>query len=153
MINLFFGFRKKKINKNNQTNDEIKNFHRQVRLTKQVADGIITYSKTWHPNEGILILQGKSKKSGEISINGLVLPPFSSHGPYYSGFPTSELPLDLSYVGTVHSHPGNSNRPSLQDLNDFFGLISIIICFPYEYNTIGAYDRNGKSIDLIIEDI
>lgn len=150
---MFFSLRKKKGNIDNRISENTNKFHRRVILTKQVADGIITYSKTWHPNEGILILQGKSKKSGEISINGLVLPPFSSHGPYYSGFPTNELPLDLSYIGTVHSHPGNSNRPSLQDLNDFFGLISIIISFPYEYNTIGAYDRNGKSVDLIIEGV
>lgn len=150
---MFFSLRKKKGNTDNRISENTNKFHRRVILTKQVADGIITYSKTWHPNEGILILQGKSKKSGEISINGLVLPPFSSHGPYYSGFPTNELPLDLSYIGTVHSHPGNSNRPSLQDLNDFFGLISIIISFPYDYNTIGAYDRNGKSVDLIIEGV
>jgi proteasome lid subunit RPN8/RPN11 len=150
---LFFSFKKKKVKNINESNKNGRKFQRKVILTKQVADGIITYSKTWHPNEGILILQGKSNKSGVISINGLVLPPFSSHGPYYSGFPTNELPLDLSYIGTVHSHPGNSNRPSLQDLNDFFGLISIIISFPYEYNTIGAYDRNGKNVDLIIDGV
>jgi proteasome lid subunit RPN8/RPN11 len=124
---------------------------RQVILTRQTADGIITYSKTWHPHEGILILQGKSNKIGEIRVNGLVVPPFASSGPYYSGFPTNELPMDLSYIGTAHSHPGSSNRPSLQDLNDFFGVISIIISYPYEYNTIAAYDRNGNNVSLIIE--
>ena len=124
---------------------------RQVILTRQSADGIITYSKTWHPHEGILILQGKSKKNGEIRIDGLVVPPFASSGPYYSGFPTNELPMDLSYIGTAHSHPGSSNRPSLQDLNNFFGVVSIIISYPYEYDTIAAYDRNGNNISLIIE--
>ena len=127
-------------------------FQRNVILTRQVADGIITYSKTYHPNEGILILQGKSKRSGEIRVDGLVVPPFSSHEPYYSGFPTNELPMDLSYIGTAHSHPGGSNRPSLEDLNHFFGLVSIIINFPYDYKTIGAYDRNGNSVNLIIDD-
>jgi proteasome lid subunit RPN8/RPN11 len=124
---------------------------RHVILTKQSADGIITYSKTWHPHEGILILQGKSKKNGEIRVDGLVVPPFASSGPYYSGFPTNELPMDLSYIGTAHSHPGSSNRPSLQDLNNFFGVISIIISYPYDYDTIAAYDRNGNNISLIIE--
>ena len=124
---------------------------RQVILTRQSADGIITYSKTWHPHEGILILQGKSKKNGEIRIDGLVVPPFASSGPYYSGFPTNELPMDLSYIGTAHSHPGGSNRPSLQDLNNFFGVVSIIISYPYEYDTLAAYDRNGNNISLIIE--
>ena len=50
------------------------------------------------PYEGILILRGKSKKR-EIIIDGLVVPPFSSHGPYYSGFPVYDLPFDLSYIG------------------------------------------------------
>ena len=153
---MFFNFLKnKKEGFNANTNEKIKKkeieWKRQVILTRQSADGIITYSKTWHPHEGILILQGKSKKNGEIRIDGLVVPPFASSGPYYSGFPTNELPMDLSYIGTAHSHPGSSNRPSLQDLNHFFGVVSIIINYPYEYDTIAAYDRNGNNISLIIE--
>ena len=153
---MFFNFLKnKKEEFNANTNEKSKKkeieWKRQVILTRQSADGIITYSKTWHPHEGILILQGKSKKNGEIRIDGLVVPPFASSGPYYSGFPTNELPMDLSYIGTAHSHPGNSNRPSLQDLNNFFGVVSIIISYPYEYDTIAAYDRNGNNISLIIE--
>ncbi len=153
---MFFNFlKKKKEGLNANTNEKSKNkeieWKRQVILTRQSADGIITYSKTWHPHEGILILQGKSKKNGEIRIDGLVVPPFASSGPYYSGFPTNELPMDLSYIGTAHSHPGSSNRPSLPDLNNFFGVVSIIISYPYEYETIAAYDRNGNNISLIIE--
>src|SRR5712691_4164073 len=126
--------------------------NRKVTMTKQVADGIITYSKSWHPNEGILILKGRSKKQ-QIIIEGLVIPPFSTHGPYYSGFPTYDLPFDLSYVGTAHSHPGGSNKPSLEDLNNYYGVISIIINYPYEYNTIGAFDRNGVAMDLEFVDV
>jgi proteasome lid subunit RPN8/RPN11 len=122
---------------------------KQVILTRETADGIITYAKTWHPNEGILILTGKSKK-GQIFINGLVIPPFSSHGPYYSGFNPYGLPFDLSYVGTVHSHPSSSNKPSLEDLNNYYGLVSIIISYPYDDDTIGAYDRNGVNLELNI---
>lgn len=125
---------------------------RKVTMTKQVADGIITYSKSWHPNEGILILKGRSKKQ-QIIIEGLVIPPFSTHGPYYSGFPSYDLPFDLSYVGTAHSHPGGSNKPSLEDLNNYYGVISIIINYPYEYNTIGAFDRNGVAMDLEFVDV
>jgi proteasome lid subunit RPN8/RPN11 len=122
---------------------------RKVTMTKQVADGIITYSHSWHPNEGILILKGRSKKQ-QIILEGLVIPPFSTHGPYYSGFPTYDLPFDLSYVGTAHSHPGGSNRPSLEDLNNYYGIVSIIISYPYEYSTIGAFDRNGRVMNLEI---
>lgn len=152
---MFFNFLKNKkgvnANNNKKTKKKEIELNRRIVLPKQSADGIITYSKTWHPHEGILILQGKSKKNGEVRIDGLVVPPFASSGPYYSGFPTNELPMDLSYIGTSHSHPSASNRPSLQDLNNFFGVVSIIISYPYEYETIAAYDRNGNNIRLIIE--
>src|SRR5438067_4307882 len=119
-------------------------------MTRQVADGIITYAKTWHPNEGILILQGKTNNKRQIIINGLIIPPFSSHGPYYSGFPTYDLPFDLSYIGTAHSHPSSSNKPSLEDLNNYYGLVSVIISHPYTDETIGAFDRNGNEMQLEI---
>ena len=122
---------------------------KQVLITRQTADGIITYAKTCHPNEGILILRGKSSKN-EIVVDGLILPPFSVHGPYYSGFPSYDLPFDLSYVGTAHSHPGGSNKPSLEDLNNYYGLVSIIINYPYTYNTIAAFDREGNHMELQI---
>jgi proteasome lid subunit RPN8/RPN11 len=124
---------------------------RRIVITRQAADGIITYSKTRHPNEAILVLQGKKDKD-EIVINGLIIPPFSMSGPYYSGFPVYDLPFDLSYIGTAHSHPGGSNRPSLDDLNHFYGMVSIIISHPYEDETIAAYDRNGNSLELRIVD-
>jgi proteasome lid subunit RPN8/RPN11 len=123
---------------------------RRIVLTKQITNSVITYAKSWHPNEGILILQGKKDKN-VIRITGLIIPPFSTHGPYYSGFPVYELPFDLSYIGTVHSHPSRSNKPSLEDLNHFFGLVSLIICYPYEVEDIVAFDRNGNNIDLETE--
>lgn len=123
---------------------------RRIVLTKQITDSIITYAKSWHPNEGILILQGKKDKN-LIKVTGLVIPPFSTHGPYYSGFPMYELPFDLSYIGTIHSHPGGSNKPSLEDLNHFFGLVSVIICHPYEVQNIAAFDRNGNNMELETE--
>jgi proteasome lid subunit RPN8/RPN11 len=132
-------FRKKK-----ETNDVVR---RKIILTRQITNSVITYAKSWHPNEGILILQGKKEKN-LVKITGLIIPPFSTHGPYYSGFPVYELPFDLSYIGTIHSHPSGSNNPSLEDLNHFFGLVSLIICYPYDAEDIAAFDRNGNKMDL-----
>ena len=133
-------FRKKK-----ETNE----VRRSIILTKQIIDSVITYAKSCHPNEGILILQGKKEKN-LIKVTGLIIPPFSTHGPYYSGFPVYELPFDLSYIGTIHSHPSRSNKPSLEDLNHFFGLVSLIICYPYDTEDIAAFDRNGNNMDIEI---
>lgn len=129
--------------------DNYTTFRKEVQIARETVDGIITYSKACHPNEGILILTGKSKRN-LIIIDGLVVPPFSVRGPYYSGFPSYDLPFDLSYIGTVHSHPGGSNRPSIEDLNNYYGLVSVIICYPYDDRTICAFDRNGDQFPLTI---
>ena len=126
-----------------------KKFDRKVSLTKDVVDSISTYCKMKHPNEGILILKGKSK-NGAILIDGLVIPPFSHEGPTFAGFPHSFLPFDMSYLGIVHSHPSGSAEPSLTDLHNFFGLISLIVKFPYGDEDIFAWDSKGDSVNLEI---
>ena len=95
---------------------------RKVSLKKDARDGIISYCKMKHPNEAVLILRGKSRK-GNITIDGLIIPPFSYTDTTFAGFPNSFLPLDTSYVGIVHSHPKGSEKPSITDLNNFFGLV------------------------------
>jgi proteasome lid subunit RPN8/RPN11 len=123
---------------------------RGVLVLRSVIDGIISYSKSLHPNEAILILQGKTTRD-QVTIEGLIIPPFASSGPYYSGFSNYHLPFDNSYVGTAHSHPGGSNRPSLEDLNrGFYGAVSIIIAHPYDDRTMAAYDRDGNKLEINI---
>ncbi|AFU59016.1 putative Mov34/MPN/PAD-1 family protein [Candidatus Nitrososphaera gargensis Ga9.2] len=124
---------------------------RHVIITRQAADGIITWSKTHHPNEAILILQGRNTRDAVI-VDGLVIPPFAQSGPFFSGFSVHDLPYTIPNVGTAHSHPGGSNRPSLEDLNHFSGYVSIIISHPYEDENIGAYDRSGNSLEIKIVD-
>jgi len=122
---------------------------RTIIITKETRDGILTYCKMNHPNEGILILRGKSNK-GNVVVDGLVIPPFSHHGPTFAGFPHSFLPFDPSYVGTVHSHPIGSAQPSVTDLHNFFGLVTMIVKSPYENGDIFAYDRDGNSLPITI---
>ncbi len=86
---------------------------RKVSLKKDTRDGILSYCKMKHPNEVVLILRGKSKK-GNITIDGLVMPPFSYTDTTFAGFPNSFLPLDSSYVGIVHSHPRVRQNHQLQ---------------------------------------
>ena len=126
-----------------------KKFDRQVSLKKETRDGILSYCKMNHPNEGILILRGKSKK-GNIIIDGLVIPPFSDSGPTFAGFPESFLPIDFSYVGIVHSHPSGSAEPSITDLHNFFGLVSMIVKSPYDDDDIFAWDSKGNPVPITI---
>ena len=122
---------------------------REIQLKKEVLDSILSYCHMKHPDEGILILRGKSKK-GNVLIDGLVVPPFSFSAHSSSGFPRHMLPGDLSYMGTVHSHPSGNEHPSVTDLNNFFQLISLIVRFPYGNDDIFAWDSNGNSVKLTI---
>lgn len=126
-----------------------KKLERQVSLQKKVLDSILSYCKMKHPNESILILKGKSKQ-GHILIDGLVIPPFNYSGPTFAGFPHSFLPFDISYIGIVHSHPSGTADPSVTDLHNFFGLVSLIVQSPYDDDDIFAWDSNGNSITLTI---
>jgi len=126
-----------------------KKIERKISLTKDARDGILSFCKMNHPNEGILILRGKSKR-GNVFIDELVVPPFSETGADFAGFPHNPLPLDLSYVGIVHSHPSGSAKPSLTDLDNFFGLVSIIVQSPYEDDDIFAWDSDGRELPLVI---
>ena len=126
-----------------------KKLERQVFLKKDVRDGILSFCKIKHPNEGILVLHGKNKK-GMITIDGLVFPPFAYYGATYSGFPHYMLPADPSYVGIVHSHPIGSAKQSITDQNNFWGLIALIVKFPYEDGDIFAWDSQGNSVKLTV---
>jgi len=126
-----------------------KKFERKVSLKQETRDGILSYCKMSHPDEGILILRGKSEH-GNVLVDALVIPPFSETGADFAGFPHNPLPLDPSYVGIVHSHPVGSAEPSLTDLNNFFGLVSIIVKSPYEDEDVFAWDSSGNEIPLDI---
>ena len=128
-----------------------KKIERSVTLTKESCEGILSYCKMNHRNEMVLILKGKSK-AGNVLVESLVIPPFSETGPTFAGFPSSFLPLDLSYIGMAHSHPEGSAEPSLDDLNNFFGLVSIIVKSPYNNEDIFAWDSAGNMIPVSVSD-
>lgn len=125
---------------------------RTVLLERRALDSILSYCKMKHPNEGILILKGRSR-AGEITVSDLVIPPFNYSGPSYAMFSHSFLPFDRSYVGSVHSHPSGTAEPSLTDLHNFFGLVSLIVRFPYEDDSVFAWDSKGGPVPLsVLED-
>lgn len=127
-----------------------KKIERKVILQKEVFDSILSYCQMKHPEEIILILKGKSK-NGEINVDGLVIPPFNYTGDTFAGIPNSFLPFDMSYVGIVHSHPNGTAEPSVTDLNNFFGLVSLIVKSPYDDESAFAWDSSGNAIPLSIK--
>jgi proteasome lid subunit RPN8/RPN11 len=59
------------------------------------------------------------------------------------------LPMDFSIIGTVHSHPSGNLTPSVGDLNHFFGIVLMIVSFPYaNEQNVAVYNRNGEKVIL-----
>ncbi len=113
---------------------------------KNVVDSLFTYSRMAYPNEGILLLRGKTKK-GVVEVTGVVVPPLASHGAASSSFNWWMLPIDLSYLGVAHSHPSGNHSPSDQDLLHATGRIMVIMGYPYAtVDNLGVYDHNGNRL-------
>ncbi|TET26920.1 MAG: peptidase [Candidatus Bathyarchaeum sp.] len=104
----------------------------------------------FHPRESILLLKGKIDKK-KIVVTDVQIPPLATHGSTFSGFPLSRLPIDFSVIGVAHSHPSGALRPSVTDLNKFYGRIMLITAYPYqsEQNII-ILDRKGKPLKYAV---
>ena len=117
-----------------------------VRFEKSVADSILSYALDAYPREAILLLRGKAEK-GQIHISDVLIPPLATHGRGFSGFSKIMLPMDLSVMGIVHSHPSGILQPSTHDLNHFYGRIMVITAHPFQsYNDIGAFNNHGDKL-------
>ena len=123
---------------------------KEVFVERAVVDSILSYAQMLHPRESILLLKGKVDKH-KIVVNDTQLPPFATHGKTFSAFPLSRLPIDFSVVGVAHSHPSGALRPSVMDLNRFYGRIMLITAYPYqtEKNMI-ILDREGKPLKYTV---
>jgi proteasome lid subunit RPN8/RPN11 len=122
-----------------------------VTFRKEVVDSLFTYSRMAYPNEGILLLRGKSKK-GIVEVTGVVIPPLASQGAAFSSFSWWMLPVDLSYLGVAHSHPSGNHSPSQQDLLHATGRIMVIMGYPYAtVDNLGVYDHNGNRVPFEVK--
>lgn len=118
----------------------------KVVFERQVVDSLLTYSRMAHPNEGILLLRGRSRK-GTAEVTGVVIPPAAVHSRAYSSFNWWMLPVDLTYLGVAHSHPSGHAIPSQQDLLHATGRMMVIIGYPYsDASCIGVFDKDGNRI-------
>ena len=118
----------------------------KVVFDSSVVDSLFSYSKMAYPNEGILMLRGKSKK-GIVEVTSVVVPPAAIHGASFSSFSWWMIPVDFSYLGVAHSHPSGNNSPSQKDLLHASGKLMVIMGYPYASTVdLGVYDHNGKKI-------
>jgi len=122
----------------------------EVFVERAVVDSILSYAQIFHPSESILLLKGKVSKH-KLVVDDIQIPPLATHGSTFSGFPLSTLPIDFSVIGVAHSHPSGALRPSITDLNKFYGRIMLITAYPYqsEQNII-ILDRKGTQLKYAV---
>jgi proteasome lid subunit RPN8/RPN11 len=117
-----------------------------VRFERTVANSVLSYAMDAYPKEAILLLRGRAGKDG-VWITEVVIPPLATHGRGFSGFSSIMLPMDLSVMGVSHSHPSGVLKPSIHDLNHFYGKIMVIVAYPFRsYEDIGVFNRNGDKL-------
>ena len=125
---------------------------KSVVIRRQVVDSIFSYSKMFHPREGILLLRGR-KKGDVLEVDGVVIPPAAVHGSGFSGFHWNLLPMDLSYVGVAHSHPSGWAVPSHQDVLHVSGKIMVIAGAPYSDDScLKVYDTHGEPLRFEVKE-
>ncbi len=122
-----------------------------VIFPQQVVDSLLSYSKMAYPDEGILLLRGKTKK-GVVEVTGVTVPPAAVHARSYSSFNWWMLPVDMSYLGVAHSHPSGYAVPSQEDLLHATGRIMVIMGYPYAGEScIGVFDHNGNRVPFEVQ--
>ncbi|MFP3984636.1 MAG: Mov34/MPN/PAD-1 family protein [Candidatus Bathyarchaeia archaeon] len=117
-------------------------------ISRELLEAILENALSVYPRETILLLRGKVKK-GRIEITDFVMPPMATHGKGFSSFPMYMLPMDFSLVGSVHSHPSGTAKPSVEDLNHSFGKIMMIVTYPFGgRENVAVYKRSGEEVAL-----
>jgi proteasome lid subunit RPN8/RPN11 len=118
---------------------------KEIVVKKEIIEEIIELAKENHPKEFSVLLKGRIK-GNTLIVSGLLYQTIFTSP--VSTWMKINLPMGSGSVGSVHSHPGPSNRPSGADLNFFskHGVFHMIICMPYSAETIEGYDNKGNRL-------
>jgi len=121
-----------------------------VSVDEELLRAVFEGARRLYLREIVLLLRGEKKKN-LIKISELVVPPLATYGSDFADIPLHMLPMDFSIVGTVHSHPSGNLTPSTADLNHVFGIVLMIVGFPFEdERNVAVYNRNGEKLTLQI---
>ncbi|MFP4170342.1 MAG: Mov34/MPN/PAD-1 family protein [Methanomassiliicoccales archaeon] len=114
-------------------------------VEREVLEMVNESAREIYPREFVATLRAEKGVITEV-----MLLPGTIQGTRSGTLMLNMMPIDLSVVGTAHSHPSRSNRPSRADVNLFgrYGNTHIITCLPYDMSSWRAYDYNGREKEL-----
>lgn len=129
-------------------NDKL--YFKEIHVNEDVIEEIINFALNAYPVEFVALLEGEVKNE-ILNVYGLIFLPghASNEG---ASIDTWMLPNGYKKIGSVHSHPGFSNEPSEADYLMFSkeGIFHMIICEPFSYESIKAYDSYGNPVNFKI---
>jgi len=121
-----------------------------VLVGEELLHAVFEGARRLYPKEIILLLRGRKKKN-LVEISEVVVPPLATYGSGFANIPLHMLPMDFSVIGTVHSHPSGILTPSDADLNHIFGIVLMIVGFPFmDERNVAVYNRSGERLTLQI---
>jgi len=106
-------------------------------------------AKAASPNEFVCLLQG-NRVEKDLVIEDTLIPPGIMTSETMTSFSDWMLPWIEGLVGTFHSHPEGSARPSREDrwLFSQKGGIHFIAAGPFRACDVAAYLGNGKKVEF-----
>jgi proteasome lid subunit RPN8/RPN11 len=117
------------------------------KIKKTLIEDACNAAKNYYPKEFMCFLGGEKKTQ---TIKEIVLMP-TENTEESASINENVIPFDETIIGTIHSHPGTSNKPSQEDKKFFKKyLINAIICKPFETTNTAFYSEKGKEIKAII---
>jgi len=124
-----------------------------VQILPSVLDDLAAMARSAHPKEMLAFLSAtKGIRDGVLVIDEIQLQAYYASVDSAS-VPWHQLPTFSSIVGTVHSHPSSSRRPSTADLRLFaqHGLVHGIMGYPYTSRSVTFYDGRGREIPVSVD--
>lgn len=112
-------------------------------IKKGLLEAILELCQNAHPREIGGLLMGKKVVDDYVIVPGK----FYNFSIYIR---MDQIPIYPDLFGTFHSHPTPNNQPSKADL-DYFGRIGkehVIIAYPYNLNSLQAYDTLGNKVQV-----
>ncbi|NJD75978.1 MAG: metal-dependent protease of the PAD1/JAB1 superfamily [Candidatus Methanoperedens sp.] len=119
-----------------------------MKIAKDTLSFILEVSKSTAPMEFAGMLQAK----GDV-ITDVVIVPGTESGEESATMQLFMLP-NIHTIGTVHSHPSGSRRPSGEDLELFErkGKYHIIVGAPFDTSSWTCYNYKGEPVKLDVVD-
>ncbi|WP_174590021.1 Mov34/MPN/PAD-1 family protein [Methanocella conradii] len=114
-------------------------------IAKDALRLILEACKSTHPNE----FAGLLRSDGRL-ITEVLLVPGTTSDEGSARMLLDMMPLDISIVGSVHSHPVHDLRFSEADICMFGakGYYNIIVAYPYTEMDWACYNPSGERVNL-----